>query len=60
MSAAENPVIHLADYQPCTPLVERVDLTFRRAPAATRVLARLPLAPNPARPGWRNRMPWAT
>ena len=43
--------IHLADYQPFTHLVERVDLTFRLAPAATRVLARLHLAPNPARPG---------
>ncbi len=43
--------IHLADYQPFTHLVERVELTFRLAPGATRVLAQLHLAPNPARPG---------
>ena len=43
--------IHLADYQPFTHVIDRVDLTFRLAPQATRVLASLTLSPNPARPG---------
>ncbi|THD82226.1 aminopeptidase N [Aliigemmobacter aestuarii] len=43
--------IHLADYQPFTHLVDRVDLTFRLDPKATRVIARLNMAPNPVRPG---------
>ena len=43
--------IHLADYQPFTHLVNGVELTFRLAPQATRVLARIRFAPNPARPG---------
>jgi len=47
---APQPVL-LADYQPFTHLVKQVELTFRLAPRATRVKARLHLAPNPARPG---------
>ena len=47
----EAQTIHLADYQPYTHLVEAVSLTFRLSPTATRVLAELRLAPNPARPG---------
>ncbi len=43
--------VFLSDYQPFSHLVEEVALTFRLAPCATRVLARLRLAPNPARPG---------
>ncbi len=43
--------IHLADYQPFSHIVRSVHLTFRLLPGATRVLARLDLAPNPARPG---------
>ncbi len=43
--------IYLADYQPYPFRVEAVDLTFRLAPSATRVLARLRFAPNPDRPG---------
>ncbi|WP_103256552.1 aminopeptidase N [Tabrizicola aquatica] len=43
--------VHLADYQPFTHLVNGVELTFRLAPQATRVLARIRFAPNPARPG---------
>jgi aminopeptidase N len=43
--------VHLADYQPFTHLVESVELIFRLAPTATRVVARLRLAANPARPG---------
>ena len=43
--------IRLADYQPFTHIVQSVDLTFRLAPKSTRVIARLILAPNPARPG---------
>jgi aminopeptidase N len=47
---ARSPVF-LADYQPFTHLVQGVDLTFRLAPLATRVQARLTFRPNPARPG---------
>ncbi len=43
--------IRLAGYQPFTHRVEHVDLTFRLHPGATRVRARIGLAPNPARPG---------
>jgi aminopeptidase N len=50
MTAAPQ-TIFLADYQPFTHLVARVELTFRLHPATPRVLARLVLAPNPARPG---------
>jgi aminopeptidase N len=46
--------IHLADYQPFTHIVDQVELTFRLAPHATRVLTRLSLRPNPARPGPHN------
>ncbi len=51
LSDATPRAVHLADYQPFTHVVERVSLTFRLAPRATRVLARLEMAPNPARPG---------
>ncbi len=43
--------VYLADYQPFTHLVDRVDLTFRLAPNATRVAARMMMRPNPDRPG---------
>ena len=43
--------IYLADYQPFSHIVEKVHLTFRLAPQATRVRARLTLSPNPQRPG---------
>jgi aminopeptidase N len=43
--------IRLSDYLPFTHIVEAVDLTFRLHPTATRVLARIRLVPNPARPG---------
>ncbi len=44
--------IHLADYQPPPFLVEHTALTFRLAPKATRVLAKIRFAPNPkAMPG---------
>jgi aminopeptidase N len=39
--------IHLADYQPPPFLVEHTALTFRLAPKATRVLAKIRFAPNP-------------
>ncbi|MFN7051571.1 MAG: aminopeptidase N, partial [Gemmobacter sp.] len=41
--------VRLADYQPFTHLISQVDLTFRLDPQASRVLARLQMAPNPAR-----------
>jgi len=50
MSTA-SVVVKLADYQPYTHLLDQVELTFRLAPLATRVLARLQFRPNPARPG---------
>ncbi|MBL9052147.1 MAG: aminopeptidase N, partial [Tabrizicola sp.] len=50
MPAAQK-TIHLADYQPYAYLLDQVELTFRLAPNATRVLARLAFRPNPARPG---------
>ena len=43
--------VRLADYQPFTHRIDQVDLTFRLHPTATRVLARIRFAPNPARPG---------
>jgi aminopeptidase N len=48
---SEPKTVYLADYQPYTHVVDRVDLTFRLAPKATRVAARIALRPNPARPG---------
>ena len=51
MRTEEPKAIHLADYQPFTHLLTDTALTFRLAPRATRVAARLSFAPNPARPG---------
>ncbi|MBC2835721.1 aminopeptidase N [Paragemmobacter straminiformis] len=48
---AQDRTVFLSDYQPFTHLVEQVALTFRLSPGATRVTARLSLAPNPARAG---------
>jgi aminopeptidase N len=48
--ATPQPVL-LADYQPYPFLVTDVELTFRLAPSATRVLSRIAFAPNPERPG---------
>ncbi len=45
--AAPQP-IHLADYRPPSHLVDSVQLTFRLAPAATRVLSKIHLRANPA------------
>ena len=50
-SPPDPRTIHLADYQPFAFLLPQVALTFRLAPQATRVLARLEFTPNPARPG---------
>ncbi len=49
--AADPRTVYLADYQPYPFVLDQVQLTFRLAPRATRVLARLSFAPNPARPG---------
>ncbi len=49
MNAESPKTVYLADYQPFTHVVRGVSLTFRLAPKATRVLARLDLSPNPAR-----------
>jgi aminopeptidase N len=43
--------IRLADYQPYPFVVDHVGLTFRLSPDATRVVARMAFAPNPARAG---------
>ena len=40
--------IHLADYTPPAFLVDKVDLTFRLDPQATRVISRIAFRPNPA------------
>ncbi|PZQ51593.1 MAG: aminopeptidase N [Rhodovulum sulfidophilum] len=48
---AQPPLIRLEDYRPPAFLLDQVELTFRLAPGATRVTARLHLAPNPARAG---------
>ncbi|WP_054007933.1 aminopeptidase N [Cypionkella psychrotolerans] len=48
MPADDPRTIHLADYQAYSHLLDRVELTFKLHPTATRVLARLHLAPNPA------------
>ncbi len=50
MTTAQKTV-HLAAYQPFTHLLDEVALTFRLAPDATVVFARLAFRPNPARPG---------
>lgn len=51
-STGENPkTIYLKDYLPFSHIIRGVSLTFRLAPKATRVLARLEISPNPARPG---------
>jgi len=46
--------IRLADYTPPGHLIDRVDLTFRLAPRATRVVARIAFRPNPAVSGSRD------
>ncbi|MCU0801344.1 MAG: aminopeptidase N [Rhodobacteraceae bacterium] len=43
--------IHLKDYQPYPYILSKVALTFRLDPVATRVAARLEMAPNAARAG---------
>ena len=43
--------IHLSDYLPYTHILGQVALTFHLAPGSSRVLARLEVAANPARPG---------
>ena len=48
MKDAAPQTIYLKDYQPFGYIVESVDLTFRLAPSATRVLSRIRFAPNPA------------
>lgn len=47
MKDASPQTIHLADYTPFGYVVESVDLTFRLAPHATRVLSKIRFAPNP-------------
>ena len=47
---APQPVL-LADYLPPAWLATHVELTFRLAPRATRVIARIAFSPNPARDG---------
>ena len=43
--------IRLADYQPFSHILSQVTLMFTLSPDATRVVARMEFAPNPARPG---------
>ncbi|RYH11575.1 aminopeptidase N [Tropicimonas sp. IMCC6043] len=51
MPESAPKTIHLADYAPFTHVVEKVELTFRLAPDATRVISRIMFAPNPASDG---------
>ncbi|WIV49925.1 aminopeptidase N [Marivivens sp. LCG002] len=48
MKDASPQTIYLKDYTPPAYLVEKVDLTFRLAPSATRVLSKISFKPNPA------------
>ncbi|SMY07748.1 aminopeptidase N [Flavimaricola marinus] len=47
MNDASPQTIYLKDYTPPAYLVETVELTFRLAPAATRVVSRISFRPNP-------------
>ena len=47
MKDAAPAAVYLSDYTPPAFLVERVDLTFRLHPTATRVLSRIAFRPNP-------------
>ncbi len=51
MTQQAPATVILSDYQPYPYLLDRVELTFHLAPSATRVVAKLHFAPNPARPG---------
>ncbi|WP_435259413.1 aminopeptidase N [Thioclava sp. FR2] len=51
MSDASPQTVFLSDYQPFSHVLKQVSLVFRLSPQATRVQARIDLAPNPARPG---------
>ena len=51
MTALSPTPILLADYQPYSHILSQVALTFTLQPLATRVVARLDMAPNPARLG---------
>jgi aminopeptidase N len=53
MDDAAPQTIYLADYRPYPWIVTGVDLTFRLHPTATRVIARIGFAPNPANPSDR-------
>jgi aminopeptidase N len=48
MKDAAPAAVYLSDYTPPAWLVERVELTFRLHPTATRVLSRIVFRPNPA------------
>ena len=48
MDKASTKTVRLADYRPFPFIVDRAALTFRLAPRATRVRARLEMRPNPA------------
>ncbi|WP_137699893.1 aminopeptidase N [Marimonas lutisalis] len=53
MKDAAPQTIYLKDYTPFGYVIEKVDLTFRLAPNATRVLSRIRFAPNPDAPDRR-------
>ncbi|HDR27656.1 aminopeptidase N [Rhodovulum sp.] len=48
MKDASPQALYLADYTPPAWLVDRVELTFRLHPTATRVISRIAFRPNPA------------
>ncbi|MBA86443.1 MAG: aminopeptidase N, partial [Rhodobacteraceae bacterium] len=47
MKDAAPQTIYLSDYAPFGYIVEKVELTFRLAPNATRVISRIAFRPNP-------------
>ena len=56
MTEAQPAPTLLKDYQPFAFTIAEVGLTFRLKPKATRFLASIRYAPNPARPGRHDRL----
>ena len=50
MNDATPQTIYLSDYKPFGWIIDRVELTFRLSPRATRVVSRIAFRPDPARP----------
>ncbi|MGB8623411.1 MAG: aminopeptidase N [Paracoccaceae bacterium] len=48
MKDSSSAAVHLAEYNPPAFLIDKVELTFRLAPASTRVVSKIAFRPNPA------------